>query len=145
MTSRAYNLRVRTETGAATRPRVEVVPDGRPNQSAALTRDRLDVPVLVSNTESTPPLYSDVAASRPPSPRKEPEAIMARDTTSSRSESGALVDNNGTLPRLIETTSSFEGDAPEPEEDGGQWTTIRRRRAQSMSSLDVRNGKRNYG
>ena len=142
MSSRAYNFRVRNEAGRTNQPRITVVASGRHNPPVAPTEDRLDVPVTAQNTEPTIPLYSDVAASRPPSPRKESEADKARETTSSRSEGVAMMNSNNTLPKLLETTSSYEGETPEREEDDGQWTTVRRRRARSLSSLDVRNNKK---
>ena len=59
-------------------------------------------------------LYSDVEASRPPSPRWERCVEVAQETGSNRLNSEIQVDeNNNPIPKIIETTFINEGDTPE--------------------------------
>ena len=138
MSTRTYNLRTRTDTAASAQPRMSFASGDRPRQPSVLARDV--PPHLPSMTQRTEPgiaLYSDIAASRPPSPRRETEAIVARDNVSNHLESGVVVENNNT-PKMVDTTTSFEGESPELEsnEPEAPWTTVQRRRARSLSSLD---------
>ena len=133
MSTRTYNLRTRTETGTNAQSRIPTLND---RASAALARD--GPPQDSSSTRDTDPvvaLYSDVVASRPPSPRRENrnETSVARSTENDQLESGVLVDNS-TAPNIVNSTSSDEEELPETNES--HWTTVRRRRAQSLNSLN---------
>ena len=59
-------------------------------------------------------LYSDVVASRPPSPRRERCVEVAQETGSNHLNSEIRVDeNNNPIPKIIESTSVNKGDTPE--------------------------------
>ena len=137
--SRAYNFRTRTEVvGATAQSRIPVTSTGRPRGSIVEEQPLPPyVPSPTRDTELAVPLYSDVAASRPPSPRKEnrTEPAMARVPDSSPLESEVLVEKP-TVPDVDKTPSSTEEPTPEINESENQWTTVRRRRARSLSSLD---------
>lgn len=111
----------------------------RPQAPVVFTRD---VPPHASslahgNTGPSTALYSDIVASRPPSPRKENEK-EAPETGSVKNDlldCGVLI-GNSTSPNKVDTTSLEEGETPEIEEDKSNWTTVRGRHAQSLSSLN---------
>ena len=93
----------------------------------------------VANTDQATALYSDIAASRPPSPRREKgaETVMAQDAENDRLGGVVRVESN-TTSNLFDTNSSYEGEHHERDENDSPWTTVTRknRRARSLSSLD---------
>ena len=118
--------------------------------------------VEVARDASSPvamlPLYSDIAASRPPSPQKEASSVTAVHSTmepnndrvfitpSSQSGPANNTVSNHLLDENIEQyTSSDEGVSPQDQGDT-QWTTVRRRRARSLGSLErSHSGRSNCG
>ena len=139
MSTRTYNFRSRTETGNSSHSRVPAANESNPRPLTGTTRDQGVAPGLspAPSEEPMTALYSDIAASRPPSPRKETRVEIAQETGNSRLDSEIGVDNNNNpIPKIIETTSSNEGDTPELDGDETPWTTVKRRRARSMSSLE---------
>ena len=95
MSTRTYNLRTRQELGTFPQPRVPAVEGSPPRSSAALRRDPPPhVPSLIVDTNSPSALYSDVVASRPPSPRKETEASVVPSITRTIVRDGVDVENN---------------------------------------------------
>lgn len=122
MTTRTYNLRARAEA---------------PTTAQSMMPNQLDTgPVL--------PLYSDIAASRPPSPRKEASISPAEPAEHPLEEvdsegiygysrMGAIIDSNIDHTRIDNDISSSENEPPrDPEEQ--QWITVSRRRAHSLDS-----------
>jgi hypothetical protein len=82
-----------------------------------------------------------VVASRPPSPREETEAPVEPDIIRELSEGVTAVQNN-VVPSYGDSLLSYEGEMPNLEKEE-PWTTVRRRRAHSLSSLDkARNMRR---
>ena len=142
--SRTYNFRTRTDAGIANQPRVSTA-ESRPRVVAAGTRDPPPyVPSPAHNANSTTALYSDVVASRPPSPRgeKNTEPVEAQAVEDERLESKVPVIDN-TIPTINDNNSSYEEIPHDRDENNSPWTTVihRHRRARSLSSL---NGPRTY-
>ena len=136
MSTRTYNLRTRQELGTFPRPRVSATEGSPPHSSAVLTRDPPPhVPSLILDTDSPSALYSDVVASRPPSPRKETEASVVPNTTRPPVRDGANVEVN-IAPEINVGTSSEEDEPPIVKEKFFEWTTVKRRRARSLDSLN---------
>ena len=132
MSSRTYHLRTRAETGMVAPSRVPTAVVGR---TSTLQRD--EPPHLTRDTEPMSALYSDVVASRPPSPRKELSTSAVPSTVNNSLGSGILVDNQNVPLNIIPISSSEDRPpASTAEEEGPEWTTVRRRRVQSLSSLD---------
>jgi hypothetical protein len=76
MSTRTYNLRTCTDAAASAQPRMLSTAGDRPRQPQMLTRDA--PPHLLSMPpKPNSALYSDIVASRPPSPRRETETIVA--------------------------------------------------------------------
>jgi hypothetical protein len=74
MSTRTYNLRTRTDAAASAQPRVSSTAGDRPRQPQMLTRDAPPhLPSMPQHTQLNSALYSDIVASRPPSPRRETE------------------------------------------------------------------------
>ena len=135
--SRTYNFRTRTEVGD-TQSRIPTANVSRPRETSI--REQALPPYALSPASDTEPavlLYSDVAASRPPSPRKEnrTEPAMARGNEDTPLESDVFIENP-TVPNVVVTTPLNDENTPETDENESQWTTVKRRRAQSLSSLD---------
>ena len=136
MSTRTYNLRTRQELGTFPQPRVPAVEGSPPRPSAALTRDPPPhVPSLIVDTDSPSALYSDVVASRPPSPRKETEASVVLNVPRPPVRNGGDVDTN-VVPEINVGTTSEEDEPPIVKEKISEWTTVRRRRARSLNSLN---------
>ena len=137
--SRTYNFWSRTEAGIANQPRVSTTTSNRSRAPVAQVQGPT-AHIMSSATDTDQPtaLYSDVAAARPPSPRREREAetVVARDN-SDRLDSEARVESN-TTSNLFDTNSSYEGEHHERNENNSPWTTVthKQRRAKSLSSLD---------
>ena len=139
--SRTYNFRTRTDAGIAIQPRVSAAAASRPRTVATGTRDPPPyVPSPAHNNDSTTALYSDVVASRPPSPRREKdtESVEARDVEDERLEGDVPVANI-TVPNVNDNNSSYEEVPHELNENDSPWTTVihRHRRVRSLSSLNV--------
>ena len=123
MTTRAYQLRTRTEAGTAAQPQV---------------RNR-------TNADPAVALYSDIAASRPPSPRKEmstspaepvdhPSEEVDSEGVFGYSKTEANANKKNAHDKKKNTTSSDENE-PSRELEEQPWTPVRRRRAQSLDSV----------
>ena len=82
------------------------------------------------------PLYSDIVASRLPSPRKENEqggSIVGNIESADHSDGGVL-ERNDIIPDVVaNTTSSGEGEQLNPDKNECPWTTVERRCAHSYS------------
>ena len=116
---------------AASRPRIV---------AAGASRDPSPyVPSPVNNTESPTALYSDMVASKLPSPRREKdtEPIEARGVEDEHLERDVPVADN-TLPIMNNNNSSYEDVPREQYENDSPWTTVIHihRHARSLSSLD---------
>ena len=132
MSSRMYNLQPRQGTDT---------PAQSGNLASASHSPHRDVlphaPIMAFETDRTTALYSDVVASRPPSPRKETKVLTtsnAKRYLSNRntpSEGVIIPQNEGTG-----SISSYENDTPGLDRDNGMWTTVRRRHACSLDSLN---------
>ena len=135
--SRTYNFRTRTDAGVASQPEAPATVFNRPRTIAARARDPPPhVPSSVHDTDPAAALYSDVVASRPPSPRRdgETERAVARGVEDARLDSDVPVYN--TIPNI---NDSSEEEVPrERDDDDLPWTTVIRkhRRARSLGSLD---------
>ena len=99
--SRTYNFWTRTDAGIATQPRVSAAAASRPRIVAAgASRDPSPyVPSPVNNTESPTALYSDMVASKLPSPRREKdtEPIEARGVEDEHLERDVPVDRKSVV------------------------------------------------
>ena len=128
MSIRPYNLRNRHEAGTVAQPMV-------PMSTNSLRRDiPPHIPNTMVDTDAMTALYSDVVASRPPSPRKEIEASVVPSAEDSHSANVVPIGNINDLPLDRSSQSSYETETPMMDE--GQWTTVQRRRARSLNSLD---------
>ena len=143
--SRTYNFRTRTDAGIASQPGAPAAVFNRPRTMAARARDPPPhVPSSVHDTDPATALYSDVVASRPPSPRRERETepTITRGVGDSRLNSDVPVFN--TMPDS--NNSSSDEEVPRERDDNNvPWTTVIRkhRRARSLGSLNeprIRNG-----
>jgi RNase H-like domain found in reverse transcriptase/Integrase zinc binding domain/Reverse transcriptase (RNA-dependent DNA polymerase)/Retroviral aspartyl protease/Zinc knuckle len=133
MSTRTYHLRTRQETAAAAQSRIPTSANSRSRTTNELARDPPPhARRLPFDTDDAAPLYSDVVASRPPSPREETTVPMEPITERDRLVNIAVIQND-TVPSYENNMSSYEGETPEQDEP---WTTVRRRRARSLSSLD---------
>ena len=121
-----YNLRARPDAGVAGQANTQV--------PVVLTQDLPPhIPNLLRDTNSAMALYSDVVASRPPSPRKETrkDVLLAQNAENKHIESGVSVESSAE-PNNI--SSSEEG---QPKfDDESLWTTVKRRCAWSHSPLE---------
>ncbi len=149
MSTRTYNLRARTDAGVATQPRVR--PES-PVQQATPSPLRDLPPYVVGGypltTGRTAALYSDVVASRSPSPQKESSNMVAVPEVEPEDEripqgSSVPVSDSRAVPAIINkivTTpeSGLFSEDNEPAQDTGDllWTTVRRRRARSLESFE---------
>ena len=139
MSTRTYNFRSRTETGNYNHSRMPATTEGHLRPLTGTTRDQGNTreSSLAPSEEPLTALYSDVAASRPPSPRRENRVEIAQNTSSNSLDSEIRVDeNNNPVPKIIETTSVNEENTPELDGDEALWTTVKHRRARSLSSLE---------
>ena len=132
MSSRMYNLQSQQETGA---------PAKSGNLTSASHSPHRDVPphasVMVLETNRTMVLYSDVVASRPPSPRKETTVLMTSNAEGYQLNRNAPLERTA-VPRNEGTgsISSYENDTPGLDRDDGPWTTVRCRHACSLDLLN---------
>ena len=144
-TTRTYHLRARTDAGLATQPRVSARPVSpqAASTTATVTLNRNPAPQPVRSfviTDAVQPLYSDVAASRPPSPRREMAIPPVEPRDSGREHSQpqnvatVIHSNEDNLEKDSRTVS--EENVPSPRQENTTWTTVRRRRARSLSSLE---------
>ena len=139
MSTRTYNFQSRPETGNNSHSRASATDRGHLRPLTGMTHDQGIIQELspALSEETLAVLYSDIAVSRPPSPRKETRVEIAQGTGNCRLDSEIGVDNNNNpMPKIIETTSSNEGDTPELDGDETPWTMVKHRRAHSMSSLE---------
>ena len=147
MSTKTYNLRTRADTGVASQPRVRNASASPPRPTTMLHRE---VPphLLDAHAETghAITLYSDVVASRPPSPAKDTSSVTATpavagpetaDVSSRLQADEKYVSNIRTTKNNVRYTSSEENlnDLPQYREDG-QWTTVERRRARSPGSRE---------
>ncbi|KAF8799892.1 hypothetical protein BYT27DRAFT_7263507 [Phlegmacium glaucopus] len=150
MSTRTYNLRARTGTGIATQPgepSVEIPPAPAPIPLDRELATRVTGVNPAADTTTVLRTYSDVVASRPPSPRREIPVSRSESPVRVIDETGAL--HRSANERIIsnkDNENCFEKDissdvsgSPQSEDDL-PWTTVKRRRARSLSSLNrVRN------
>ena len=138
MSTRTYNLRARQETAANTQSRVPTSANMRARITADMPRE--PPPHLASlafdTDPSTPALYSDVVASRPPSPRKENEVSLAHNAENISLERAIVTDDNNTVPQNANNAFPEESLSPEWDGNDNQWQTIQRRRARSLDSFE---------
>ena len=144
MSSRTYNLRNRLEAGIATQltaPSVSTLP--RP-----LTPPVRDLPPHMPGgppqNDSPVALYSDIVASRSPSPLKETSTATTHHTAVEPNAERPPIGGSG--PGIKNVPVSKDAyDVPtvpnkpviSPQDPGDEpWTTVRRRRARSLESLD---------
>ena len=143
MSSRTYNLRARTRVGVATRSGAEQ--DSITMSHIPIRREPAPhLSGINPDSDSTPALrtYSDVVASRPPSPQKEtsalPSGIPSGDSDDEQEPDRSLNEEAVVTQhrqKNSEFLSNFDHSHPQDREGHG-WTTIRCRRVYSLSSLD---------
>ena len=144
MSSRTYNLRTRSATGVATRSDQVLGIHPVPGASSPLSDPARETAGANPETEAIPTArtYSDVVASRPPSPQEErPTSPSERsyvdyDFLSATSSLDNEPDVNTSIYNQTDIAIHTLGDlsdAPANQEDL-QWTTVKRRRAHSQSS-----------
>ena len=149
MSTRTYNLRTRAEVGPVTQPQTQNESTTR-RLSLSPTRD--SPPHMVGSrllVGSPLALYSDVVASRSPSPLKEtPTATISRVEGDSRTTvPNASKEPNQPIVSVVPAISrenvnqriaptSETRISPEDPEDA-TWTTVRRRRTRSLDSSDL--------
>ena len=147
MSTRTYNLRARADAAVASQSQVQ----NAENPQLSTTSSTRDLPSHVVGSRPfsrhSPALYSDVVASRSPSPVGGGTPIAVENpevgVTSEKVVTEGLVPEVRTIPVVLnknipsfETeTSSGENDSPE---DPGEapWTTVQRRRARSLDSFE---------
>lgn len=146
MSTRTYNLRTRTEVS---RPQVQ----GQVQEELTSCRFSMsplhDSPPHMSARPGNPTLlYSEVVASRSPSPVKEPSSTTVDNPAGvPESESlpvGRLQPDTRAVPSISrenisiveENTSSGVNNSPE-EPGEATWTTVKRRRARSLESFEL--------
>ena len=134
MSSRTYNLRTHQETGALLRYIIPAPVSSHSHVSTELTRDAPPhLSSLVLDSDSPQALYSDVVASRPPSPRRETKAQVAPSMSSYPISGGELVQS--LAPGINNNcTSSEEDEPPIVKEKFSEWMTVNCRRARSLGS-----------
>lgn len=140
MSSRIYNLRNRDEAGIANQPQEPVSVSHE-----VLTRD---MPLHLRNAQATDallPLYSDVAVSRPPSPRKEiPKWLLtqaAKEVNVVEPQMASYHSNENGIStvrmsdlNMGNSPFSKESNLPKDLEDA-QWTNVKCRRVCSPEAL----------
>ena len=146
MSTRTYNLRTRADTGVANQYRTRDEPTVR-RFSPSPVRD--PPPHMLGRNPATglPTLYSDVVASRSPSPSKEDSSTSAAHTRVGPDNEGITISHLGPEERAVHTndnnniervdnfTSHDESVSPQDQGDA-PWTTVQRRRMRSLGSLD---------
>ena len=137
MSARTYQLR--TRAGVATQPRTFTVSTVH---GAATIRDPAPEPPRPT-TDASPALYSDVAASRPPSPQKETVLPLSSQSVANegadepqRSMNDKTIVSNHNDNVVEKPPYQSEWSGPSGEDDGEPWTTVQRRRTRSLGSLD---------
>ena len=148
MSTRTYNLRTRVEAGQNTQSRTQNEPASR-RLSPSPPRDLPPHMTRYRLSSVSPALYSDVVAERSPSPLKEktlaPLTSSAEEVEAVGSPVGIsqplvqvvppvsniLAENN-----IVNTSSEVNTSQKDPEEPS--WTTVRRRRARSLDSADLK-------
>ena len=145
MSTRTYNLRTRTDAGVADQQRAPTVS----NATQAATPLSRDLPphMLEGHTSPGRPaaLYSEVVASRSPSPVKEASSTTLSRPVGEPDGGKAPAGDSGPMIRIIPTesrdinvekrTSNEENISPEDPGDE-PCTTVRRQRARSLESFD---------
>ena len=147
MSTRTYNLRTWIDTGIANQSQIRNNPF-TPLQSPTLPTH--DVPLhiwdSVPDTSCTTALYSDIVASRPPSPQKETSSVTAvhsierpdaeRSSVSQlRLEDTAHTYGSWNIEIIGQYTSSEESILPQDQGDT-QWTTVKCQWACSLGSIE---------
>ena len=146
MSTRTYNLRTRAEAGVANQPRARNESPQR-QMTPSPTRDL--PPYIVGGyppVNRPTALYSDVVASRPPSPQKE-----ASSTTVVQSEKVPEVERtsigrsvptnravlvNDKILTIPESGTSSEDVIPAQDTGDDPWTTVRRQRTRSLDAFE---------
>ena len=146
--SRAYNLRTRTRAGVANQLEQDLNETTSPIDDYDQSPNEVAPPLKgsVPNTEATlqTRLYSDVAASRPPSPRRERPDVSSGEPIRGpdRSRAVELPFGGGNARRGddSEESSVEEGDdvRVETPDKPEYWTTVQRKRARSESSVPIK-------
>jgi len=144
MSTRTYNLRARTGTGLANwvKNQAQKIPTSQ--ESVLMAQELASHLADTRITKATIALhtYSDVVASRPPSPRKETQEYSL-EGTSDAEERGASHQVNS-HPYVVGNSNRNNDGNNSPDnvsehsrsQDNANWTTVRRRHARSLSSLD---------
>ena len=146
--SRAYNLRTRTRTGVANQLEQDLNEPTSPIDDYEQSPNEVAPPLKgsVPNTEATlqTRLYSDVAASRPPSPRRERPNVSSgepiRGPDRSRAAELPFRGKNTERGQDSEESSVEEGEEVRVEtpDKPEYWTTVQRKRARSESSIPIK-------
>ena len=145
MSVRTYNLRARADAGVANQSRAENNPNTLLRNPMPFARE---IPPHLEATRETgepAPLYSDVVASRPPSPQQDVASVtVARSAREPNEERVFTTPSSQLRPvtarghlrneKIEHYASSEESDLPQNQGDT-QWTTVKRRRARSLGSL----------
>lgn len=144
--SRTYNLRTRAEVGSANQPLSRVLNDPIPRRrSPSPARDPPPhMTVNPRDPESPAPLYSDVVASRSPSPLKNApfasightEPVMERFPAVPLQPEIRIVPISENVDNIVGNTPSEINSFPKDPE-GAVWTTVERRRTRSLESFDL--------
>lgn len=136
MTFRSYNLRARSAAGVANRSgwAIDISPL---SPSCDPARDTAG-PDPETEVIITLRIYSDVVASRPPSPRKERPLLPSESSDNDGANATYRLDNENHVSSshnrfgIAKHTSGDVSDPIESKEEF-QWTTVKRRRARSHS------------
>ena len=146
MSTRTYNLRTRTEAGpidqSSIRAQDNPIPRGL---STSPVRD--PPPHMMARPGPNTALYSEVVASRSPSPSKEKSSATMGHSSGPDADgapTGRIQPEIKVIPTIsrnnvepVEEDTSGELSASPKEMDDATWTTVRRRRARSLESFDV--------
>jgi len=145
MSSKTYNLQVRTRTSIANQSSPAQHIPLSPEPVSYADNDGIAasaaVPNVDTNVTTALRTYSDVVALRPPSPRREKpvtptERPIVGDSGDKEHTTTTYhcVDSSNQLNKMNDTSSNNSEESESQENN--TWITVKRRRARSMSSLE---------
>ena len=147
MSTRTYNLQVRAGTGVAlpSRQTNDELPPQVETVVNSLRENPPHIMGIAPRTGTTVAVrsYSDVVASRTPSPSRERPVVPSRVPEMELNSTLMLnpdqprsgLDNSGTTPSEVPIDYNSSMEVGTPDQADSHWTTVQRRRARSHGSL----------
>ena len=147
MSTRTYPLRTRTDAGVAAQLRVSTKVVPLPVQGNTSIQDpALHLAGSIDTTDTVSALYSDIAVSRPPSPRREipipsmtrlvPPNVVKVEPLRLLKDGTSINNSNNKNKKVDKLPTLSEMSMPSESEEGTSWTTVWHRHAQSLGSMD---------